>query len=58
MKKAELTKREKELLKKIRFGYTKLLHAYECNDFCEFVVYEAGDSLTYRVYDDGRVYER
>lgn len=58
MKKTELSKRAETLLKKIHFGYSELLHAYECNEFCEFVVYEAGDTLTFRVYDDGRVYER
>ena len=57
-KRKTMSKRAKKLLKHINFGYSKLLHWYEGYEFCEFVVYEAGDTVTFRVYDDGSVYVR
>lgn len=56
--KQKITKRAKALLKKVPFGYSKVLHVYEDRNFCQFTLYEAGDTVTFRVYDDGRVYER
>lgn len=53
-----MSKRAKRLLSFVQFGFSKVLDTYEGKDFCEFVVQEAGDTLTFRVYDDGRVYER
>ena len=35
-----------------------VLETYEARDFVEVVGRAGGDTLTYRVYDDGRVYER
>lgn len=58
MTKRKMSKRAKHLLSFIQFGFSKVLDTYEGKDFCEFVVQEAGDTLTFRVYDDGRVYER
>ena len=56
--KQKMTKRAKALLKKVPFGYSKVLHVYEDRNFCQFTLYEAGDTVTFRVYDDGRIYER
>lgn len=56
--KKKISKRAKELLKKVPFGFSKVLHVYEDRDFCQFILYEAGDTVTFRVYDDGRIYER
>lgn len=56
MKKIKLSKRAKALLKKC--GHGELLSAYEGKDFCEFIISEGGDVMTFRVYDDGRVYEK
>ena len=56
--KRSLSKTAKEALKKIRFGYSKILDVYECKDFCEFTLYEGGDVVVFRVYSDGKVYER
>ena len=50
------SKRVKEALKKL--DYKKVLDVYECKDFVEITVNRWGDVLTYRVYDDGRIYER
>lgn len=56
--KKKISKRAKKLLKKVPFGFSKVLDVYEGRDFCEFILYEAGDTVTFRVYDDGRIYER
>ena len=56
MRKIKLSARAKKLLKKCISG--QLLDAFECGEFCEFVIRVAGDVLTFRVYDDGSVCER
>lgn len=53
----KLTSKEKEALKKIP-DYSKLLQVSHGYDFIEFVVNRYGDINTYRVYNDGKVYER
>lgn len=56
--KVKLSKRAKAALKRTGRADGKLLMAYEDNEFCEFVIYYYGDTLTYRVYHNGEVYER
>ena len=56
--KKNLSKRAKESLKKTGREDGKLLMAYEDNEFCEFIIYYFGDTLTYRVYNNGAVFER
>lgn len=56
--KPKMSARAKKLLKMIPFSYNKVLEIYEGRDFCEYVLYRAGDVMTYRVYDNGEVYAR
>ena len=35
-----------------------ILDFYDSGDFVEFVVRQGGDTNTFRVYNDGRVFER
>ena len=52
---------EEEEAKKILFNQTpadRIIDSYETKDFWEFDVRAGGDVLTYRIYDDGEVYER
>jgi hypothetical protein len=51
----EKTQRVKDALSNI--SYSKLLSWYECRDFVEVVVDRWGDVSTYRIYDNGEVYE-
>ena len=39
-------------------GLDYVLEVIEAKDFCEVVGKMGGDTITYRVYDDGRIYER
>lgn len=56
--KRSLSPRAKKALKRIAFGYSRILDVYEDHEFCEFTLYEGGDVVVFRVYEDGRVYER
>ena len=56
--KLKLSPRAKKALKQIHFGFTKIFQVYEDSEFVEFILYEGGDTVTFRVYNDGRVYER
>lgn len=56
--KDSLSKRAKKALGLINFGYSKIIDVYEDCDYCEFTLYEAGDFRDFRVYNDGKVYER
>lgn len=56
--KRSLSPRAKKALKRIAFGYSRILDVYEDHEFCEFTLYEGGDVVVFRVYADGRVYER
>lgn len=39
-------------------GLDRILEVTEVKDFCEVVGKMGGDTITYRIYDDGRIYER
>lgn len=52
----KLPKRVKEALKQI--DCSKLYDYYNGKDFVELVVSRYGDTCTYRVYDNGDIYER
>lgn len=56
--KRSLSHRAKKALKRIAFGYSRILDVYEDHEFCEFTLYEGGDVVVFRVYDDGRITER
>lgn len=36
----------------------RILEIYETKDFVEFICVAGGDPLRYRVYDDGKIYEK
>lgn len=48
--------RVKKALKKLDFK--KILDVYEDNEYVEVTVDRWGDACKYRIYDDGRMYER
>lgn len=54
--KSKYSARVKNALKQI--NYKKVLDVYEDRDFIEVTVNRWGDACTYRIYNDGRIYER
>ena len=56
-KKIKLTKKQKLAFDKIP-SCSEIYSVYETKDFIEFVVGRWGDTCTYRVYNNGEVYER
>lgn len=56
MAKQKLSSRAKKALDKI--SYSELYRVYEMRDFVECVVNRWGDTCTYRIYDNGEIYER
>lgn len=36
----------------------RILETYEAKDFVEFICVAGGDPLCYRVYDNGKIYEK
>ena len=50
-----------EKAKEILFSNTpadRIIETYVGSDFIEFIVSAGGDVLTYRIYNNGKVYER
>ena len=56
MKKKDYSKKVKKALEQI--DYKAVLDVYEDRDFVEITVNRWGDACQYRIYDDGRIYER
>ena len=54
--KKKYSKRVQKALKQI--DYKKVLDVYEDRDFVEITVDRWGDACKFRIYDDGRIYER
>lgn len=54
--KKKYSKRVQKALDQI--SYRKVLDVYEDRDFVEITVDRWGDACKYRIYDDGRIYER
>ncbi len=50
------SKRIKDALAQL--SYSKVLRVYDLGDCVEAIVERWGDVCTYRVYNDGRIYEK
>lgn len=40
------------------YGFDKVIAAYDAGNFVELIVSHGGDTITWRVYNDGKIYER
>ena len=50
-------KKAKEILFN-QTGADKIIDTYKANDFVEFVAKCSGDTVTFRIYNNGSVFER